>query len=301
MRRLALPAVALVVFAAGCGPPDGPPGAEAMPRGTLLIAGGGSLPAGIKTRFVELASGPDGGRILVLPMASGHPDTGPEQAAEFRDLGVPASSVTVTREGALEESSLAHLRGITGVWFTGGDQSRLTAAIGGTPFLEALRRLYHEGAVIGGTSAGAAVMSPLMITGEERRPAKEHDPDDQTDAFLSIERGNIVATRGFDLLPMTIVDQHFVRRKRHNRLLSLVLEHPDHVGLGIDEGTAVEVGPDGVWRVLGTGVIVIYDARRASVRLEGALAAAGITLHVISGGGRFDAGATPKVLAGDGE
>jgi cyanophycinase len=258
-------------------------------RGSLLIAGGGALPPDIKKRFVELASVSGRARILVLPMASSHPDTGPEQAAEFRDLGAAeARSVSLTRADAERDSSREVLDGVTGVWFTGGDQSRSTAAIGETPFLAALHDLYRGGVVLGGSSAGAAVMSLLMITGEEHRPLKEHPPDDQTDAFLTIERDNIVATRGLGFLPGTIVDQHFVRRKRHNRLLSLILEHPDLIGVGIDESTAVEVGANGVWKILGEGVVVIYDARDARVQTTGSLEAADVALHVLSAGSRYE-------------
>jgi cyanophycinase len=113
---------------------------------------------------------------------------------------------------------------------------------------------------------------------------KDRPDDDQTDAFLTIVRDNIVATRGLGFLPGTIVDQHFVRRKRHNRLLSLVLEHPDLVGVGIDESTAA----DGVWRVLGERVVVIYDARGARGPKTGALEAAGVALHVLSAGSRYE-------------
>jgi cyanophycinase len=281
-------ALASVLLMGGYGSTATASADDAVIRGSLLIAGGGTLPPEIKERFVELASGAGSARILVLPMASGHPDTGPEQAEEFRSLGAEASSVSLTRTEAESASSGEVLEGVTGVWFTGGDQSRVTAAIGETPFLTALHELYRNGAVLGGSSAGAAVMSPLMITGDEHNPLKDRPDDDQTDAFLTIVRDNIVATRGLGFLPGTIVDQHFVRRKRHNRLLSLVLEHPDLVGVGIDESTAVEVGADGVWRVLGERVVVIYDARRAQGPKTGALEAAGVALHVLSAGSRYE-------------
>jgi len=252
-------------------------------RGSLVIAGGGPVPASILERFVALAGGPDKARILVLPMASASPDSGPSQAEELRGLGAAARSVTLSRDEALLPGSVDHLEGITGVWFTGGDQSRVTTAIGGTPFEDALHRLHLEGAAIGGTSAGAALMSPLMITGEERP-----HPGADDDLFDDIIRGRVVAVPGLGFLPGTIVDQHFVARKRHNRLISLVLEHPDHVGVGIDERTALEVGPDGRWLVLGEGAAIVYDARNARVSNAGPLAATDLTMHVLPAGSTYD-------------
>lgn len=272
----------LALAGAAAGAPEGsavPPG-----RGALIIAGGGDLPPPILERFVALAGGPGRARILVLPMASASPASGPEQAEEFRGLGAEARSVALDRPQALAPESAKHLEGITGVWFTGGDQSRVTAAIGETPFEEALHRFHRSGGVIGGSSAGAALMSRLMITGEERpnEGAREGDP-----LFDDIVRGRVVAARGLGFLPGAIVDQHFVARSRHNRLISLVLENPGEIGVGIDERTALEVGPDGIWRVLGEGAAVVYDARRALVPASGPLAGAGVRMHVLPAGSTF--------------
>jgi cyanophycinase len=130
-------------------------------------------------------------------------------------------------------------------------------------------------------------MCELMITGEELRPGGERK--DLDDPFLTIERKNVVTGPGLGLLPGVVLDQHFVRRKRHNRLLSLVLEH-GLIGLGIDESTAVEVGPDGAWRVLGDGAAIVYDAREARVTAVGEyrLGAADVRLHVLTAGASFD-------------
>jgi hypothetical protein len=109
-------------------------------------------------------------------------------------------------------------------------------------------------------------------------------------AYMTIARENVVTAEGFDLLPGAIVDQHFVRRRRNNRLLSLVLEHPERVGVGIDESTALEAGPDGLWRVLGASVAVVFDARRARITpgSAGPLGAAEVRLHVLPAGSVFD-------------
>jgi cyanophycinase len=134
-------------------------------------------------------------------------------------------------------------------------------------------------------------MSTPMLTGDEKRPGGLRPPEkDSGDAFMTIARDNVVTAEGFALLPGAIVDQHFVRRRRNNRLLSLVLENPDKVGVGIDESTAVEVQPDGSWRILGDSVAVVIDARQAVVTPPKAptLGATGVLLQVLPAGSRFD-------------
>jgi cyanophycinase len=132
-----------------------------------------------------------------------------------------------------------------------------------------------------------------MITGDEKLPGGSRPPKDPTDSsskFLTIARDNIVTAAGFDLLPGAIVDQHFVRRRRLNRLISVVLEHPDRVGVGIDESTALEVGPDGTWKVLGESVAVVYDAREAHITPPGQapLGAADVRMQVLPAGSTYD-------------
>jgi cyanophycinase len=145
------------------------------------------------------------------------------------------------------------------------------------------------GAVVGGTSAGAAVMSESMITGDERHFGGRRPPRDSSQAFITIDRENIVTTRGLGLITGAIVDQHFVRRRRHNRLLSLVLEHPTSVGVGVDESTALIVRPDGLWEVIGESVAVIYDARAGTVTPVGVtLGASDVRMHVLPAGSAFD-------------
>jgi cyanophycinase len=128
----------------------------------------------------------------------------------------------------------------------------------------------------------------MMITGDERRLGGDRAPRDSSEAYLTIDRDNIVTARGFGLFPRTIVDQHFVRRKRHNRLISLVLENPEMLGVGIDEATALRVNPDGRWTVVGASVVVIYDARGARITPSGVLGATGLRLHVLTPGSVYD-------------
>ena len=265
--------------------------ATATGRGSLLIVGGGPIPDALIERFVVLAGGRGRARILALPMASESADAGTEIVGDFRRLGAEADRLVLTRSEADTEAAARRIAGSTGIWFGGGDQARLMAVLEGTRTEAALRALYARGGgVLGGTSAGAAVMSTPMITGDERRPGGDRPPaKDSSDAFITIARDDVVTAAGIDVVPGAIIDQHFVRRRRHNRLLSLVLEHPDLVGIGIDESTALEVPPEGPWRVLGASVAVVYDARGAKITSPGStLGVSGMKLSVLPAGSTYD-------------
>jgi cyanophycinase len=265
--------------------------AAAAQRGSLLIVGGGPIPDAILARFVALAGGRGRARIVIYPMASEYPDAGLELAEDFRKLGAEAERIVLSRAEADTEAAALRLDGVTGIWFGGGDQAKLTGAIGHTRVETAIHERYSAGAVIGGTSAGAAVMSTPMLTGDERRPGGDRPPEkDSSDAFMTIARDNVVTVEGFALVPGVVIDQHHVRRRRNNRLLSVVLEHPDLVGIGIDESTALEVGPSGPWRVLGASVAVVYDARQARITPPSAaiLGASEVRLSVLPAGSTYD-------------
>jgi cyanophycinase len=276
--------------------------AAASARGHLLIVGGGPLPPPVLARFVELAGGPGRAKIVLFPMASSDPDAGIEMAETFRKLGATSTRVVMDHATADTPAGAAKLDGVTGVWFGGGDQVKLTEALAGTRTEAAIRARYRDGAVIGGTSAGAAVMSTPMLTGDERRPGGDRPPPkDSPNAYMTIARENVVTVPGFALLPGAIVDQHFLRRRRNNRLVSLVLEHPDLVGVGIDESTALEVDPNGVWQILGKSVAVVYDARHAAVTSPRAavLGASEVRMHVLPAGSRYDPRTGKTTLPGE--
>ncbi|MEO8448938.1 MAG: cyanophycinase [Gemmatimonadota bacterium] len=260
---------------------------QAPPKGHLFIVGGGDAPPELAARFVALAGGPGHARIIVVPMASSEPEaTGQEKVAELVALGADAMVVNVDRRGASDPVIGARLSEVSGVWFSGGDQGRLTGVLSDTPLLAAIRARYRAGAVIGGTSAGAAIMSDSMITGNQRSADSVGYFGDE---FPSIARNRIEVVAGLGFLPGAVVDQHFIRRERFNRLLSVVLEQPKLQGVGIDEGTALEVGPDGEWRVLGRSSVLILDARRARLTQLGApvLGATGVGIMVLPTGSRY--------------
>jgi cyanophycinase len=294
MRIRILPSLACAsVLAAILGCATIPPPRSAAIGGHLLIVGGGPIPPEISRRFVDLAGGPGKARIVVFPMASGDSDAGIEMTGDLERLGARAERIVLDHAQADTEEAVKRLDGVTGIWFGGGDQAKLTAALADTRVEAAMHKLLAAGAVVGGTSAGAAVMTTPMLTGEEKhvggvRPPS--DPKDSLAAFMTVARDDVETVRGFGLLPGAVVDQHFIRRRRSNRLLSVVLEHPELVGVGIDESTAIEVGPDGRWRVLGESAAMIFDARRARITPAGApaLGAAGVSLLVLPAGSTYD-------------
>ena len=257
------------------------------PRGSLVIVGGGPRNEAVMQKFVQLAGGAGGARVMVLPMASSLAETGPESVEAFRRMGVSAWSANLTRDEAMRAETARGLDSATGIWFPGGDQARITAVLVGTPTERAIRARYEAGAVVGGTSAGAAVMSTPMLTGDERHPGGARP--DTTQSFITIARDNVVVSQGLGLAEGAIIDQHFLRRRRHNRLISLVLEHPQLVGVGIDESTALVIEPGQPWRVLGASAVIVYDARRSRVTPGSAtLGATDVRMHVLPSGSLFD-------------
>lgn len=296
-----------LVAVAGCAAPpaaDSPAAVPAggRPAGTLLIVGGGSQPPALVQRFVDLAGGSGKARIAILPMASEEAaESGREKAEELRGLGADAFVVNVTRAQAESDSVAQLIAGATGIWFPGGDQARLTKVLEGTAALRAIRARYQAGAVVGGTSAGAAIMSDSMITGDQFR-AGEDTSGYFGDEYPRVARHAIVIAPGFGFLHGAIVDQHFIRRERHNRLVSAVLERPTLLGVGIDEGTAIRVDPDGRWGIEGASAVFIYDARQAAITPPGAprLGAASLRLHLLPAGSTFDPRTGEAVLPGQG-
>ena len=286
-------------LAIGCAPagtqaPDGgtaessggPAEQAAWEGGSLVIIGGGSRPDYVMEKIVELAGGSDC-HMVVIPMASAEPeDTGDYQSGQLREAGCPEVDYLIfDRESADSDDVVARLDGVTGIFFSGGVQGRLLDHLAGSRLFDRVQEIYLSGGVLGGTSAGAAVMSEIMITGDENHPLSEDD------SFEVISAGNVVTVEGFGFVSNAIIDQHFVVRKRHNRLISLVLENPSLVGVGIDEATAIVMPtPDELW-VLGESIAVIYDASEAThiaTNDELELSARDIRMHLLASGQGYD-------------
>jgi cyanophycinase len=235
-----LPLALLALAGGGSSSPGAPPR-------RLVVVGGGDKPPAAVAELVAWAGGPDA-RILIVPWGSAEPGA---SAAAFQDDLRPhrPGRVDVAPFAPLDAAGRAQtldlLRTATGIFFTGGDQARHMDVLADPSLLEAFRARYREGVVFGGSSAGTAIMSPLMIAA---------DGDATVIDALQVE------TRpGLGLLEGTILDQHFVRRQRENRLFALVLAHPEALGIGIDEGTALLVEDGRRARVVGSSVVMLVD------------------------------------------
>jgi cyanophycinase len=262
-------------------------------RPRLLVIGGaerhGAGGTAILRRFVELAGGAEA-RLLVIATASAEPAVlEAEYAAVFTGLG--AGQVCAlrleSRAQANEPAVVAALGSATGVFFTGGDQVRITAVLGGTRADSALQALVRSGdLVLGGTSAGAAMMSGTMILGGDGP---------------GVTRATVRTGPGLEFLPGVLIDMHFAERGRLNRLLSAVALYPHELGLGIDEDTAILADGDR-FEVLGTGAVTVVDAGAATdirVPAAGPIALTGARIHVLPAGCRFElSGRRPALVDG---
>lgn len=223
---------------------------KVAPPGAMVLCGGGKLPEPARSQFVELAGGPRA-VIVVIPTASRDADV-PEQRDSFLSPWQRHKVAQVlwlhTRERQQADTAAfcAPLTAATGVWISGGDQSRLRAAYGGTLAERAIRDVIRRGGVVGGTSAGAAILGQPMIVGGQEHPE---------------------CAPGFGLLRETIVDQHFTQRRRAARLRQALEQYPSARGLGIDEDTAVVIR-EGKLTVFGRGGVYWYWRDRPGGRLS---------------------------------
>ena len=257
MRRL-VPILAYALLAAG----------TAAGEERLILIGGGPRPSRALSRLVEWAGGPRA-RVLVVTWAARDPR---EALESFRRDLAPHGPGAV--QGAppwpLGADEKARLRGqlawATAVYFTGGDQDRIMDVLRDRSLLEHLRARYQEGVVFAGTSAGTAVMSAIAIIGDGDR---------------TVMNGDEVEVRpGIGLLPGVILDQHFIRRQRQNRLFGLVLKHPDLLGLGVDEGTALLVSGNRTAEVVGESKVMVVEASRDGEAMSLQLLAPGETFDL---------------------
>ncbi|HEU4347367.1 MAG TPA: cyanophycinase [Actinoplanes sp.] len=256
-----------------------------MSFGRLMAIGGAAGPD-LLARFVALTGGP-AAAIVVVAVASAQPDElEARYVSAFAELGAGAVHPLRLDSRAAANEVPALLESATGVFFTGGDQQRIVTTIGGTRTDSVLQRLVISGRVLlGGTSAGAAMMSGTMIVGGD---------------------GYAVTTGpGLEFLPGVLIDMHFAERGRLNRLLAAVARYPHELGLGIDEDTAILVEGDR-FEVLGSGSVTVVDAGAATdIRAAqtapphcakcgvdapagGPIALAGARLHVLPAGCTFE-------------
>ena len=257
---------------------------EGATRGWIVPIGGAENKENdrsILRRFVEVSGGGDAD-IVVIPTASKMHETGPRYEALFRELG--AARVTVmdfdTRRDCQEPGRLQRIEEATGIFFTGGNQLRLTALLGGTPVAQLIRKRNAAGVTVGGTSAGASILSEHMIAfGDEGS---------------SVIAGSVRLAPGLGLTNRFVIDQHFRERDRLGRLITALAYNPFAIGIGLDEDTAVFIGPDEVLEVEGSGGVTVVDASDVSFSSadsasEGQpVAILGLKVHVLVAGTTFD-------------
>jgi cyanophycinase len=252
-------------------------------KGKLYIIGGGEKPEIIMNEIAGLSGIRSGGYMYVLPMASSLPDSAIIWASnDFGVAGITKVPGYNFKKGETPPlPQLDSLRNAKLIFISGGDQSRFMDIVLNTPIMDAIHYAYMKGAIISGTSAGAAVMSKLMITGNQKL-----NPDLEN-LFPTIEEGNIEIREGLGLLKNTIIDQHFVKRQRLNRLIAVSIENPGKLCVGIDESTAIIVEGDQA-TVTGVGqVIVIKNINEKKKTHYGLLGMEGLELSVLLPGDKF--------------
>ncbi|MBC2579894.1 cyanophycinase [Clostridium sp. DJ247] len=219
-------------------------------QGNLIIIGGAEDKKGDKFILKEVCSKLDkeNDNLVIATVASELPEElGHEYKDIFQGLGVKNINILniIEREDAYDKNNIGIIDDASLIFFTGGDQLRITSLIGGTPLYTKMKELYKSGCVFVGTSAGASVMSDTMVvTG----------PSDD-----SPKKCTLKMAPGLGLIKDVIIDQHFAQRGRIGRLLVGIAENPQSLGIGIDEDTAIVVSDDAEFKVIGSGAVYVID------------------------------------------
>jgi cyanophycinase len=257
---------------------------DGQQRGWIIPIGGAENKENDR-RILELfvhTSGGDTADIVVIPTASRVHETGARYEQLFRELG--AARVTVmdfdTRRDCQEPGRLERIEQASGIFFTGGNQLRLTTLLGGTPVAKLIRLRNAHGVTVGGTSAGASILSEHMIAAG--------------DEGSSMIAGSVRLAPGLGLTNRFIIDQHFRQRDRLGRLLTALAYNPFAVGIGLDEDTAAFIGPDETVQVEGSGGVTILDGADVtyssidSVEEGQPVCMLGLKLHLLVAGTTFN-------------
>jgi cyanophycinase len=252
-------------------------------RGKLVVIGGAEDREGdcvILREFVRLAKG-DKARIVVMTVATDHPEeVGADYKKVFKRLGAAGVKVVDVsqREDTESNKAMTAIDEATGLFFTGGDQLHITALLGGTEMDQIIKGRFGKGLLLGGTSAGAAMMSnSMMLAGES-----ETNP-----RFGGVEIGP-----GMDFIMGTLIDTHFSQRGRHGRLITATAHYPQDMGIGIDEDTALVVAGN-EFEVIGSGAVTVIDAGGIThtnlheLKKNEGLELHNVRVHILPGGARF--------------
>ena len=258
--RILLAVLAVLLF---------PAFASAQP-GALVAVGGGGTTAEIVAKTLEVSGG-KAAIVAVLPQSSGVEGAGQSSVKMWLEAGAKEAAIVSFTQPDAE----AALRRATLIWIPGGDQNRFMKAIEPTGLADVIRARHRAGATVGGTSAGAAVLADAMFTG---------DAD-----LKSLIAGATVVSKGLGVWPGALIDQHFLKRQRDNRLISAVFDRPHLVGVGIDEATAVIVRGNSL-EVVGKSSVMVIDARAAKIEKTepgGLVSGQGVKLAVLRAGQKY--------------
>lgn len=254
-------------------------------QGDLIIIGGAEDKKGEKSILKEVCSRIDkeNGEIVIATVASGVPEElGFQYKNIFQNLGVNHISILNVREreDAFDNYNIELIKKASVVFFTGGDQLRITSLLGGTRLYKAMKESYESGCTYVGTSAGASVMSDTMIvTG----------PDEE-----SPKKCTLKMAPGLGLIKGVIIDQHFAQRGRIGRLLVGIAENPQSIGIGIDEDTAMVVDNKAQFKVIGSGAVYVIDGSEITAtnvseqNQNEILSIFNIKMHVLKKDDKFD-------------
>ena len=256
---------------------------SASPKGKLFIIGGGERPLALMRSLVAAAEMNSYDYVIVLPMSSEYPDTSYhyfkadlEPICKNAIINFNFIPVEVNNKNWLDSLEKAKL-----IFITGGDQDRFMKAVINTPVYKAIHNAYKNGATIAGTSAGAAVMSQYMITGNELTDTVYRP------TFRKIQDKNIEIKPGLGLLTTAVVDQHFIVRSRYNRLISALAKFPLLTCIGIDEATAIIVFGDKVKVTGESQVIVMQQPNELKITTGGLIKLKDIKFSIYTDGDEF--------------
>ncbi len=255
------------------------------PKGDLIIIGGAEDKEGDMPILKEVAARARSkkSRLAVVTVATNLPEeVGQEYADVFKELGVRQVDVIDirTREEAHLDSNIGTIMKSSVVFFTGGDQLRITSQVGDSPVYRCLHEIYVNGGTIAGTSAGAAAMSEtMMLSG----------PSDKSNEISALGMAP-----GLGLVSGLVIDTHFAERGRIGRLIGAVAQNPRNLGVGIDEDTAIVIEGEKEFRVLGSGAVYVVDGTGVTYSSlseknpEGMLSIFDVKLHVLAENDTFD-------------
>ncbi len=254
-----------------------------MPKGKLLIIGGGDSPDFLIDRMVKEAGLKKGEYVAIFPLASSIPDSSFIYTSEdFEKRDLKTLNCYFNKGEKLSKPRLDSLKKAKLIFISGGDQTKFMELINSYPEVkDIIKTSYFNGNMIAGTSAGAAVMSDVMITGNQLKH-KEYNS-----TFDNIENNNVETQKGLGFITSAVIDQHFIIRSRYNRLLSLIIDHPKLKGIGIDESTAILV-KNGEAEVVGKAQVIVFkNPGQYKTSLKDKPGARAITLDIYLNGERF--------------